>query len=439
MPIAGMFSLAPRLWKSEALMNPQSQHDAERAVVTACLAWPDTLPSIELEPSHFTSPLWRKAWVEILALQAAGELAEPIVVASRIGGLTTPSDLVAIDCSPGQALSASQELRSASVRREVGRAASEAIAEIEAGSSGSDALDEILRKLAAIAVEQPGVALPVGDLVRQRFLEMSAIAIAKERGEHLTPGIPTGLDQLDKMLGGIQRGIVTVAAARPGMGKSAFAMAVVDGASRAGYACHVFSLEDTRDAYADRVIARATRVPVESLRSCNINAGERQNIDAHASEVCKRKGWVVDDRSGITAEEIVRSVRGEIRRSATQLVVVDYLQLVKPSTRDARHEQLGHIMQIFANAAKQDKVGYLVLSQVNRGCESRDDKRPQLSDLKASGDIEEKAKAVLMLYRHSVYSEKSDDDRIEILIRKNNHGSTGFVEAGWDAKTIRVH
>src|SRR5690606_23382996 len=132
-----------------------------------------------------------------------------------------------------------------------------------------------------------------------------------------------------------------------------------------------------------------------------------RNMQATIPSITSRGNWLFDDRSGISAQEIVRSVRRHRKQNNTKVVIVDYIQLVaKPSPRMTAHEALSESITVFADAAKQDNVAYVVMSQLNREIERREDKRPQLSDLRESGSLEERSKCVVGLYRGAAYGKK---------------------------------
>jgi replicative DNA helicase len=178
----------------------------------------------------------------------------------------------------------------------------------------------------------------------------------------------------------------------------------------------------------------------------------------------QRNSWLFDDRSGITADEIVRSVRRRKKDNRTKVVIVDYIQLVrKPHPRMSSHEALGETITTLADAAKQDGIAYVVMSQLNRELEKRDDKRPLLADLRESGSLEERSKCVVALYRGCVYGEPKRDidfdcecpqntkshyckppsesefeSRVELHILKNSNGRTGKVTAHWHGPTTRM-
>jgi len=229
-------------------------------------------------------------------------------------------------------------------------------------------------------------------------------------------------------------------AGRPGMGKSALGMTMAAAQVRDGAGVHVFSLEDTWRTYADRFLSRVSAVPAEVLRTGRaLNLVEQRDLRDGASAAAAKCGhWVIDDRSGIDAAEIVRSVRRSARDNATRVVIVDYIQLTRRPPKTSQHEHLGQQLLTLATAAKQDDVSYVVLSQLNRGLESRDDKTPRLSDLRESGNLEEFSKCVIAIHRPVMYQRDADPSEAQLLVLKNNQGRTGRVVAKFDGPRIAV-
>lgn len=431
---------------------------AERGLVGLALMRPEKALELEVDGRHFFDSRLGSYWETIRDLASEGKPADELAVIARYESLGRPAgDRMLLDlaqCSVGSIpvlpADCALTVREASVTREVLGVFSQLDIESREGLRGVELLSAALQRLAAIHVEQPAEAQPIGTLAKARYVELVALAEAKAKGLSGLTGISTGLGALDEILGGLQRGIMSVVAGRPSMGKSSFAMSVVDAASAAGFGAHVFSLEDTRSAYVDRSLSRTSGIAADIIRSCDLARGDITALGAATQQLHDRRGWLVDDRSGITAEEVVRSVRREIKRNATQLVVVDYVQLLKPppgfGSPTDRTKVIDHATNVLADAAKQDNLAYLVLAQLNRDCEKRENKRPLLSDLKQCGTIEERAKVVLMLYRPAYYREVDPqtgvpypDDRIELLVRKNNHGQGfGKVLASWHGPTARI-
>lgn len=430
-------------------LHTEAEKAAECAVVGAVLNHPARITGLDLEPWHFVSPRWARAWSAIRRLTDLGDHVDETTVARQLELEGVPdmlADLASATLHAAAHVERHAEIiREGYVTRQVVFAAAKVLEAQGAGISGEQLLSLAFEQLSGITVDQPDAAIPIGDLVTARYRTLLELADARAKGRPAITGVPTGIKALDKLLGGLQRGICTVAAGRPGMGKSALAMTCTANAAAAGLGVHVFSFEDTRDAYTDRTLARECGVSADQMRGGELTAPELGKIAYGVDRVRPLRSWLVDDRSGLTAEEVVRAVRRAMRRNHTQLVVVDYVQLVHGPRGAKKHEQIAHVMDVFSDAAKRDGLAYLVLAQLNRGCESRENKRPLLSDLKDSGSLEERAKAVVMLYRPSVYREVNSatnqpypDSEIELLVRKNNHGRTGKVIGTWDGPTTRI-
>ena len=314
---------------------------------------------------------------------------------------------------------------------------------------------------------KPDDAKLIGDFVKARVRELEELVRARGAGELVLTGVPTGVAALDKRLGGWQFGIVNLLAARPAMGKTATAMSSADAASDAHNGVHQFVLEDGWRATADRALSRVSGVSAERLRQGEIDpaAGHVVAIGNALMKLRLRKNWLLDDRAGLSADEIIRSVRRHRARLATKLVIIDYVQLVRKTPGLSEHEALDEIITKFATAAKADDVAYLVLSQLNRKLEERVDKRPTMSDLRGSGSLEERPKVIVGQYRGVEYYRKPkrhidyecdcegtptetcqhtpDADTfaktVQLGILKNSNGQTGRVFATWNGPTVEVY
>lgn len=310
-------------------------------------------------------------------------------------------------------------------------------------------------------------AAPIGALVRRRMRELDEIAGARARGETALTGVPTGIRSLDEAIGGWQRGVVNLVAGRPAMGKSAVALAAAEAVAEAGDGVHVFSLEDSWRAYADRNLARRSGVPAERIRQANLQRQDLAPLTAAIGALKRHDRWIFDDRGGLSAADILRAVRRHRERLRTRLVIVDYVQLVRRNPRLDENAALDEIVTAFAAAAKDcdGAIAWLVLSQLNRKVEERADKRPLLSDLRGSGALEERAKVAVALYRGAYYhaepqkeidydcscagkaptsacphrpSAEDFERQLQILLLKNNNGQTGRAFATWRGPTMEA-
>jgi replicative DNA helicase len=428
----------------------QALVDAERSIVGAVFLQPDLVEAVALEPEQFFDPRCRYVWAAFRELQSAATPIDTVTTESAlaaaskldaVGGASHLAELAMLVPTTSNVEHYVAIVRDAAMKRAVSLAISDVLVRIKSGSvSGEEALSEALAALSRIDGEQPDDAVSIGELVKQRMPEIEEAMRQGSSGGRVIAGISTGIDRLDATIGGLQLGIVTIGCGRPGSGKSAAGLAVTDAATLAGDGVHVFSLEDPRRSYVDRGLSRQSRVPAERLRNGDVRRGDQTPLVLAANELYRRKGWLVDDRSGISAEEVVRSVRRRRRENGTRVVIVDYLQLLRrPRDSYSVHDAISQNVHTLADAAKADDMAYLVFSQLNRELEKREDKRPRLSDLRESGTIEERAKCVLGFHRPRMYDDAADEHLIEIHVLKNSNGESGiWVEARWDGPTTRI-
>lgn len=443
--------------------------DLEQSVIGAVLLRADTLQLLPtLSSQDFRTPVARYVWDSIRNLESRNQPIDTVTIADEaarlrsddqdndhdrdqkhsqisayLGGcaLTVPT----VD----NAIEYARRLRDNTLRVRLLELAAEVSQHAKQQDlTGAEILSMALAGLSMLDAEQPEGALPIAEVIKRRMKQLDGLAAGE------LSGYPTGVQILDDKIGGWQSGIVSLIAARPGMGKSSLGLATVDVCTDRGHGAHVFSLEDTWQAYADRTMARTSGVSAETIRSAKLSHGEMQELATNIPRVTKRKNWIFDDRSGISAQEIVRSVRRHKKRNGTKVVVVDYIQLLaKPNPRMTTHEALSESISTLADAAKHDQIAYVVMSQLNREIEKRTDKRPQLADLRESGSLEERSKCVVGVYRGSAYegkpkkgvdyqvSEPSEEEfkkQVQLLVLKNSNGRTGRVFAEWHGPTTRI-
>lgn len=247
-------------------------------------------------------------------------------------------------------------------------------------------------------------------------------------------GTPTGFSGVDKLLVGMGSSDLVLVGARPGMGKTAFALNVASNvALSTGKSVCIFSLEMSAEQLVSRLIASEALVDSYNLRSGRLTQEDWDKI-ADAAMRLSKTDILIDDTSGIT----VTAMKAKLRRVENLgLVVVDYLGLMESEQHyDNRALEVGVISRGLKLMAKELRVPVLCCAQLSRGPEGRNDKRPQLSDLRDSGAIEQDADVVMFLYREEYYKTTRDPDQkegniAEVIIQKNRHGSTGNVKMGW--------
>ncbi|MEM9122806.1 MAG: replicative DNA helicase, partial [Pseudomonadota bacterium] len=302
------------------------------------------------------------------------------------------------------------------------------------------------------------------------MLETAATAYKREGG---LAGYSTGISDLDKHLGGLQRSDLVIVAGRPGMGKTAMATTLAYNIAKAHLNCQktdkngrkidgakvlYFSLEMSSEQLATRIISSVTGISSSRIRRGEIDQEEFSSLAQAAKEV-EKTPLFIDDTGGISIAALAARARRLTLKEDIGVIMVDYLQLVTPSGTkrgDNRVQEISEITQTLKALAKELDVPIIALSQLSRAVESREDKRPMLSDLRESGSIEQDADIVMFLYRASYYLEQQkppqgDEDAMrdwqekrarlgyesEVIIGKHRHGPVGKADLYFDPKYTR--
>ena len=255
-----------------------------------------------------------------------------------------------------------------------------------------------------------------------------------DRDQYL--GIPTGFTMLDQITTGLNKTDLIFIAARPGMGKTAFALNIATHVAKLGKKVAIFNLEMSKDQLVGRILSGEARIPGNALRTGNLS-GDDWNRLAEAAGYLSQAQIYIDDATGISPGEMKARLR---RMKDLDLVIIDYLQLMTSGRRiDNRVQEVSEMTRALKVMAKELQVPVITLSQLSRGPESRkDNHRPMLSDLRESGSIEQDADAVWFLYRDAYYNKESEEQNIaECIVAKNRHGETDTVKLAWDGTYTR--
>lgn len=270
----------------------------------------------------------------------------------------------------------------------------------------------------------------IKDILVDSFTELEDLY---NRKQHVT-GVPTGFIDLDNRTAGLHNSDLVLVAARPAMGKSAFALNIATNAAlSAGTGVAIFSLEMSKEQMANRILGSVAQVDGNSIRTGRIADDDWIKL-ANASGELSQTGIYIDDTPGISVMEIRAKCRKLKMEKNIGLVVIDYLQLVQGSNKRAgsREQEISEISRSLKILAKEINVPVIALSQLSRAPEQRPDHRPMLSDLRESGAIEQDADIVMFLYRDDYYNQDSEKKNIaEVIIAKHRAGSTGTVELAW--------
>ncbi len=270
----------------------------------------------------------------------------------------------------------------------------------------------------------------IKDILVDSFTELEQLYNQKQ---HIT-GIPTGFADLDYITAGLHPSDLVIVAARPAMGKSAFALNIATNAAvRANKGVAIFSLEMSKEQMTNRILCSEAMVDSNKVRTGKIEDDDWTKL-AEASGALSTSQIFIDDTPGISVMEIRAKCRKLKLEKNIGLVVIDYIQLVQGSSKknSSREQEISEISRSLKILAKEIGVPVIALSQLSRSVEQRPDHRPMLSDLRESGAIEQDADIVMFLYRDDYYNEDSEKKNIaEVILAKHRAGSTGTVELAW--------
>ncbi len=425
----------------------------------------------KLAGAHFFEPFHGRLFDSIQKHVQRGQLAEPILLAEQfgkdpafleLGAVRYLADLVDRAPPASNAGDYARVIYDLSLRRDLIRIGGEIAADASAGDPDRTARDQIeSAEQQLYTLAETGAAS--GGLIEfskalTGAVEMAAEAYSRDGG---LSGLSTGLVDLDQKLGGLHGSDLIIIAARPSMGKSSLAANIAfnvarryaweptpDGGRKTvdGGVVAFFSLEMSSEQLAMRLLAEVTEVPSDKIRKGEISAAEFGRIRDAAREI-QEMPLFFDDTGGISMAKLAARCRRLKRTSGLDLVVVDYLQLI--TTGDVRIEnrvqEVSQITQGLKSLAKELAVPVIALAQLSRQVENREDKKPQLADLRESGSIEQDADVVMFIYRESYYlgraepkegtaehlewQEKMDPIRnlAEVIIGKQRHGPIGVV------------
>ncbi|MGH7025149.1 MAG: replicative DNA helicase [Caulobacteraceae bacterium] len=433
--------------------------------------------SDHLQGGDFFEPFHGRLYEAIQSHIRRGQLAEPILLAEQfqrdpsfeeLGGVRYFADLVEHAPPAANAPDYGRVIHDLALRRALIRIGGEISTDAQVGDpdqSGREQIEAAEQKLFALA-ETGAASQGLVDLEQALAgaVENAAAAYGRDGG---LAGLSTGLADLDQKLGGLHPSDLVVLAARPSMGKSALGINIAfdiarnyqfevlpDGTRRTarGGVVAFFSLEMSAEQLAMRILAEVTGVPSDKIRKGEINASEFGLIRDAAKELANAP-LHIDDTGGLSIAKLAARARRLKRTAGLDLIVVDYLQLVTgvdAGRMDNRVQEVTQITQGLKTLAKELSVPILALAQLSRQVENREDKKPQLADLRESGSIEQDADVVMFIYREAYYLSRAEPkdntaDHIEweekldsirhladVIIAKQRHGPIGVVRLNFN-------
>lgn len=263
----------------------------------------------------------------------------------------------------------------------------------------------------------------------------------EQMNSSLPPGLPTGIDSLDSLIGGYRKGELVVIGGRPGQGKSALAVQGMAACARAGYPAQAFSLEMTKEEIVKRIISQHTKTEFYRLHNPKYLNPQSFQVAVDSAQPIKQWPLWVDDSAGLDINELAARTRLAARRNGVQIVFVDYVQLVRAKGLEER-QRVSLVSETLRQLAKTENIAVVSLSQLARPKDGEENERPTMYRLMESGKLEQDAHTVLLLYRPV---RKSDDlegrrgdftGEDEIIVAKQRHGRTGHKRVWFDGATM---
>lgn len=427
---------------NEDLLLRQMPHslEGEQAVLGSMLIDPDCVKNVmdRLRPGDFYLRQNREIFETIYTMFTYARPIDGITVYGEMekAGLADDAtrsylaQLMEITPTSANVMEYAAIVRDKALLRSVAQAAGEITALVQEGmGEASEILEASEQKIYAIRRGQSAQ-----EMVQLRQVLPDVLDRLSEMSEHENhlPGLSTGLSAIDNKITGLNKSDLILLAARPGMGKTSLALNVALNVAKGGKTVAVFSLEMSREQLATRLLSSEALVENNRLRTGLLRETDWEKI-AGAATVLNRLDIRIDDNPLLSVADMNAKCR---RLDGLSLVVVDYLQLMTSAGGSSRGENRQQVVSDMSRMlkimAKELNVPVICLSQLSRANEKRDDKRPQLSDLRESGAIEQDADIVMFLYRDDYYNEDSEKHNIaECIVAKNRHGETGKVELRW--------
>ncbi|HEX2582066.1 MAG TPA: replicative DNA helicase [Dongiaceae bacterium] len=469
--------------KSEAARLPPHNDEAEQALLAAILVNNLVLDRVNdfLRPEHFGDALHGRIYAASVTLWERGQIADPVTLKNLfdrdealkdIGGAQYLAALARAAVTIIDAEDYARAIYDLYLRRQLIDVGSDIVNrafDFDPQESASEQIEQAEQRLFQLAEHGQVESGPQAfSRVIERALGQAEAAF--KRDSHIT-GVTTGLRDIDRKLGGLQPSDLVILAGRPSMGKTALATNMGFNATQARrddqdhYRVVFFSLEMSAEQLAMRIMAEKSGISSDRIRRGEVGTEDFQKI-ADAALAMAQAPFFIDDTPALTVPALRTRARRLKRQHGLDLIVVDYLQLMRAAQRGGQENRVQEISEITRGlkaVAKELNVPVLALSQLSRAVEQREDKRPQLADLRESGSIEQDADVVMFVYRDQYYhereepkprNEESDEkfgermrrwqdrgnrihNKADVIIAKQRHGPIGTVELYFEGATTR--
>ena len=426
---------------------PPHSIEAEQSVLGSIFLDPETVVNVleYLETSDFYRKNHQIIFDAILQLNNRNEAIDVVTIANELdtknqlenaGGMEYLAELaVAVPTSANVEYYA-KIVEEKSILRNRIRSATEIVRKgYEEGDELAVMLDSAEQNILQVSERRNRSGfIRISDVVSASLQNIESLA---QQSDDVT-GVPTGYIALDKMTAGLQKEELIILAARPAVGKTAFALNIAQNvATKADQVVAIFSLEMGAESLVNRMLCAEGNIDAGHLRTGQLSEDEWSNLIMAMGTLGQSKIFI-DDTPGIRIAEIrAKSRRLLQEQGKLGLIVIDYLQLIEGNNRESRQQEVSDISRQLKKLAKELKVPVIALSQLSRGVEQRQDKRPVLSDIRESGSIEQDADIVAFLYRDDYYEreggeeperDEQENNVVEVIIEKNRSGARGTVK-----------
>lgn len=428
----------------EALIKRMPPHndDAERSVVGSMMLDRDAIVAVSdiLHKDDFYNRQYGVLFDAIMALYGEGVETDLVTLVNRLAQMEVPPELRSVefisDIVAGVPTSANVKYHAEIVRDKASlRRLIKVTEEITSAcyldkEDVDDVMEEAERRIFEVTQQKGSRDFENIKDVVLRTLKSIELA-AKQTG--IVTGVSTGFRDLDYKTAGLQPSDLILIAARPSMGKTAFALNVAENvALRGDTMIAMFSLEMSKEQLVKRMLAMNSRVDSQKIRTGNLEDEEWGRLVGSVRNIGNSR-LIIDDTPGISVTELRSKCRKLKVEHNLGLVIIDYLQLMSSGKRsESRQQEISEISRSLKALAREIEAPVVALSQLSRAVEQRPDKRPMLSDLRESGAIEQDADVVMFLYRDEYYNQDSEEKGVaEIIIGKQRNGPTGSIKLAW--------
>jgi replicative DNA helicase len=396
--------------------------------------------------ADFYRPAHQTIYGAILDLYSKGEPADAVTIAAeltkngdiaRVGGAPYLHTLVSLVPTAANGNYYARIVREQAILRRLVEAGTRIVS---MGYTGTGDVDEMVDRAQAEVYDVTDRRMsedysPLRDIMNDALSEIEAIS---NRGGEMI-GVPTGFVDLDSLTNGLHPGQLIILAARPALGKSTLGLDICRNASiKHGLSSVIFSLEMSRNEIVMRLLSAEAQIPLHHMRSGTMSEGDWAKLASKMGTVSEAPLFI-DDSPNMTLMEIRAKCRRLKQRHDLRLVVVDYLQLMTSGKRvESRQQEVSEFSRSLKLLAKELEVPVIAISQLNRGAEQRQDKRPMLADLRESGSLEQDADVVVLLHREDAYERESPRaGEADFIIAKHRNGPTGLVTVAFQGHYSR--